>query len=316
MTDAGDTHRDTHRDAAHARHDAVGGVLVALAALQFGVVILFGKQLTDGPDAMPVEAMLAVRFAVAAVVMAAALAALRRPLLAARGERRGLALLSVFGYGVEATFFFLALQHGTAAAVTLLFFLYPVIVALGAWLAGLGTPGRMTVVALACAIVGAITVVVTGAGLEIDTLGVVFALVSAATYSGYLIAADIVLRRTQSLTSGMWVSGGAAIGLLGWAVATDAWRLPVDGRGWWLVVGMGVATAGAFVCLMEGIQRIGALRTSIVSALEPLAASLLAWVVLGERVTGGVALGGTLILAGAITASLSRRARPQEQQIT
>ena len=271
MTDAGGEHHHD-RSAAHARRDAIGGVLVALAALQFGVVILFGKQLSDVSTAMPVEAMLAVRFAVAAVVM--------------------------------------------AAAVTLLFFLYPVIVALGAWLAGLGTPGRMTVVALACAIVGAVTVVVTGSGLEIDTLGVVFALVSATTYSAYLVAADIVLRRTQSLTSGMWVSGGAAIGLLAWAIATGAWRLPIDAREWWLVVGMGIATAGAFVCLMEGIQRIGALRTAIVSALEPLAASLLAWVVLGERVTAGVALGGTLILAGAVTASLSRRARPQEQQIT
>jgi hypothetical protein len=32
-------------------------------------------------------------------------------------------------------------------------------------------------------------------------------------------------------------------------------------------------------------------------------------------VTGGVLLGGTLILGGAIAASLARRATPQEQQI-
>ena len=79
---------------------------------------------------------------------------------------------------------------------------------------------------------------------------------------------------------------------------------------------MGFATAGAFVCLMEAIRRVGALRTAIISALEPLAASVLAWIILGERVSGGVAFGGALILSGAVTASLARRTPPaQEQQI-
>lgn len=298
------------------RHDTIGGILVGLAALQFGVVIVLGKRVSAVADPLPVEAMLAVRFAIAAVFMAGVLAALRRPLVAARGERRGLALLAVFGYGVEATFFFLALRHGTAAAVTLLFFLYPVIVALMAWFAGRGTPGRLTVLALACALAGAAIVVVTGAGLQIETIGIAFAFTSAFTYSAYLVAADVVLRRTASLTSGMWVSAGAGIGLFVWANATGHWRLPVGGIEWWPIVGMGIATAGAFVCLMEGIQRIGALRTAIVSALEPLSSALLAWVFLGEGVTWGIALGGVLILGGAVMASLARRTTPQEQQIT
>ena len=66
---------------------------------------------------------------------------------------------------------------------------------------------------------------------------------------------------------------------------------------------------------MEGIQRIGAVRTAIVSALEPLAAATLAWLFLGEVVTWGIAIGGTLILVAAVTASLARSATPQEQQI-
>ena len=79
---------------AHARHDAIGGVLAGLAALFFGGVIILGKQVSDLADPIPVEAMLSIRFAVAAVVMAAALAVTRRPLLAEPGERRGLALRS------------------------------------------------------------------------------------------------------------------------------------------------------------------------------------------------------------------------------
>jgi drug/metabolite transporter (DMT)-like permease len=84
----------------------------------------------------------------------------------------------------------------------------------------------------------------------------------------------------------------------------------------WSLLVMGVATSGAFVCLLGALQRIGAVRTAIVSATEPLAAAVLGFVFLGETVSFGTALGGALILAAAVIASVARGATPQEQQIT
>lgn len=297
----------------HARHDLVGGVLVGLAALQFGVVVVLGKQaLSHG---LSVTAMLAVRFGIGALILAALLVALRRPLVAVSGERVGLTVLALCGYAVEASFFFTAAKHGTAAAVTLLFFTYPVFVALGTWLIGRRAPARPTLAALACAVAGAAVVAGTGAGLSIQPLGIVFALASAVTYTGYLIGADVVLERTNPMTSAMWVSGGASLGLLLFSVVSGAWRAPVGAAEWAPLLGMGAATAGAFVCLLSGLQRIGAVRTSIVSATEPLAAAVLGFVFLDETVGLGVAAGGVLILVGAVTASLARAATTQEQQI-
>jgi drug/metabolite transporter (DMT)-like permease len=303
----------TKRSSSSTRRETIGGLLVGVSALQFGFVVLLGKFVRR--HGLSVEAMLSIRFGLGALLLAAALIALRRPLLAAPGERAGLAMLALVGYAVEATFFFTALGHGTVAAVTLLFFTYPVLVTLGTWAIGRGTPARQTLLALGCALIGAAIVVGTGAGLQIETLGVVFALASATTYTGYLIGADVVLRRTNALTSAMWVSAGASIGLFLYASAIGHWRLPAGSTEWFLLVGMGLASAGAFVCLMEGIQRIGAVRTAIVSALEPFAAATLAWMFLGEDVTWGIAVGGTLILVAAVTASLARGATPQEQQI-
>jgi drug/metabolite transporter (DMT)-like permease len=295
------------------RGEAVGGVLVALAALCFGSIVVLGKHELEG--GITVYSLLAIRFGVAAGVLFALLVALRRPLAAAEGERAGLAVLAVCGYAVEATLFFLALEHGTAAAVTLLFFIYPVVVTLMSWAAGGGRPGRLTLLALACAVSGAAVVVATGTGLSIQARGVVAAVGAAATYSAYLVGADRVLRRTSPLTSAMWVSAGASLGLFAFASLTGNGSLP-DGWGeWWPVIGMGLATAAAFVCLLEGIRRIGAVRTAIVSAMEPLAAAALAVLFLGESVTGGIALGGALILVGAVAASLARMATVQEQQV-
>jgi drug/metabolite transporter (DMT)-like permease len=282
----------------------VGGVLAAAASLQFGAIVVTGKRVVE--RGMSVESMLAYRFGVAAVLLAVLLSALRRPLVAARGERGGLALLAVVGYAAEATFFFTATRHGTAAAVSLLFFTYPVFVTLGAWLAGRGAPARLTIVALACAFAGAAIVAGAGSGLAIEAAGVVFALASALTYSAYLVGSDVVLRRTSPLTSAMWVSAGASASLFAFSVVASRYTSPQVAADWWSILGMGVASAGAFACLLGALQRIGAVRTAIISATEPLSAAFLGYVFLDEGVGAATAIGGLLILVGAVVASAAR----------
>jgi drug/metabolite transporter (DMT)-like permease len=296
------------------RHEeTVGGLLVGLASILFGSVVIFGRFALEGD--VTVTSMLAIRFGIAAVVLAIVLALTRRPLIAAPGERGGLVILAVCGYAVEASFFFAAVEHGTAAAVTLLFFTYPVFVTLATWVLGRGAPAGLTVLALACAVGGTAIVVGFGGGLAIEPLGAVLALAAALTYTGYLIGADTILRRTNPMTSAMWVSAGASLGLVASALATGGWAMPSARGGWWPLLGMGVATSAAFACLLGGLQRLGAVRTSIVAATEPLSTAVLAFVFLGESVAPATLTGGTLILIGAVLASLARGPTAQEQQI-
>lgn len=297
----------------HARSDLLGGASAAASALLFGTIIIWGRFVLE--RGVPVETMLSIRFALGALALLAALLATRRPVLAQRGERYRLVMLALFGYAIEASLFFTATQHGTVAAVTLLFFTYPVFVTVWAWALGGHMPARLTVVALVCAVTGAAIVVGTGTGLAIDRVGVVLALVTAMTYSAYLTGVDLLIHRTSALTSAMWVSAGASAGLFVYASAMGHWEMPVGAAAWGPLVGMGLSSAGAFFFLMEALNRIGAVRTAIVSAMEPLAAAVLGFVFLDESVTIGVAAGGALILAGAVMASLARRPTPREQQI-
>jgi drug/metabolite transporter (DMT)-like permease len=144
---------------------------------------------------------------------------------------------------------------------------------------------------------------------------VVLALTTAATYSAYLTGVDLFIDRTNALTGAMWISAGASAGLFVYANVVGHWQLPNGAAEWGPLVGMGLASAGAFFLLMEALARIGAVRTAIVSAMEPLAAAILGFVFLDESVTFGVAIGGILILLGAVMASLARAPTPQEQQI-
>jgi len=302
-TAAGGRATGTPEDAG--RIDLVGAAAVALAALQFGAVVVLGKIVTDG--GLPVPSFLAMRFGLAAVLLAGLLTATGSPLVAARGEGWRLALLGMAGYAVESWCFFMGLRHGGPAAVTLLFFTYPVMVTVLAAALGKGLPGTLVLSALAAAVVGAALVVLGSGGLDISTLGVFFALASAFTFTLYLTGADAVLKRTNSVTGAMWVSGAAAVALAGYALATGQGRVPHGSHQWVPVVAVALFTAGAFGCLFAGLRRLGAVRTSIVAASEPLVAAALSVTFLGERLYAGTVAGGILILAGAVAASEARQ---------
>jgi drug/metabolite transporter (DMT)-like permease len=130
----------------------------------------------------------------------------------------------------------------------------------------------------------------------------------------YLITADQTVRRTAPLLSSMWVSGSAALALGLYSVVSGTGGLP-RGIAILSVVGMGTLTAGAFALLFLGLRRIGAVRTSIVASLEPVAAALLAFLFLGETPRAGVVAGGLLILGGAIAASLARGVPDPERAV-
>ncbi|TMK85152.1 MAG: DMT family transporter [Actinobacteria bacterium] len=285
--------------------DGVGVLLTVVSATLFGAVVVLGKVATR-PGGLPVPSLLAYRFGLATVVLAALLAALRLPLTPARGEATRLAALGMFLYAGDAAMFFTALRHGSVAAVTLLFYTYPVCVSMLAWVLGRGRPGWLLGGALASAVAGAAIVAIGGRGVSIDGLGAFLAIGAALSISLYFVGAEAVLRRTNSLTGAMWVSAWAALGLAAFALATGAASVPHGGRQWALVLGMGVFTSGAFVCLFGGLRRLGAVRTAILSTAEPLAAVTLAAIFLDEVVRAGTLVGGALIVVGAIAASVAR----------
>jgi drug/metabolite transporter (DMT)-like permease len=284
--------------------DLVGAGFVALGSLQFGGVVVMGRLASQSDLTVP--AYLMWRFGVAALLLAVVLLVRRLPARAAPAEGWKLAGLGAAGYATEAGFFFAGLNHGTAATVTLLFYTYPVMVLLLSWAFGRGLPGALLGGAVAATTLGSALVVVSGGGVEISQAGVLFALAAGLTFSFYLLGADHVLRDTNSLVGAMYVSASASAGLVVFAFLSGQQQFPMSWDQWGPILGAGAFTAGAFVCLFAGLRRLGAVRTSVIASTEPLNAAILAAIFLGESVSPGTAVGGALILTGAVTASLAR----------
>ena len=300
------------RRATTRRGELTGAALTVAMALLFSGVVILGKSILDGD--LPFV-ILSIRFTGTAIVLAMLVKLTGRPLLPEPGERRGLILAGTFGYGTESAFYFAALNHGSAAAVTLLFYTYPVIVMLVSIAIERRAPARLLVAALGLSVVGSAIVVVGGQeGAGIEPIGILLSLACAIAYSGYLLGTDRVLKRTNPMTAGLWLAGSAAVANLAYAAAFRATDLPAGG-GWWELLGMVAFTAGAFVCMLAGLQRIGAVRNAIIGVLEPLAVAVLAWAFIGERIRPPVAIGGVLILGGAICATLVRTTRVQEPAV-
>lgn len=284
--------------------DPRAGALLALAsATAYGVTVAIGRSLADaglGPSTA-----LGFRFCVAAVLLLAVQRLRGGTLLPPPGERLGVFLLGFVGYAVESTCFFLALERGTAAAVALLFYSYPAMVAIVELLLGITRPSPAMLGGLALAVVGTAAVVVTGGDVTITSAGIGFALASAVSFTLYLLASDRVGRRTDSLVKAAWVSGGAGLAIAGRGLLGGDIRSPGDE--WLQLAGYAAANAFAFGLMFAALRRIGATRTAVVLTFEVVASIVLAALFLGEELRLAQAMGGFLVLGGAILVVSSQR---------
>jgi drug/metabolite transporter (DMT)-like permease len=299
------------RRATDPRGELLGSVSSATMAILFAFVVIFGKQVAAGN--LPFV-MLAMRFGGQSILLVLALRLLGRPLLPVKGERLPLALAGTIGYGSEAAFYFAGLNYGSAAAVTLLFYLYPVWVMLATIALDRKSPPRSLFLALFLALAGSVLVVLGGGDAQIEPLGIFLALCTSLAYTGYLIGTDRTVRRTDPLTAAAWLGIGASLANLTFAFAFRALELPAASS-WWRLLGMAVFSAGAFAAMLAGLQLVGAVRNAIIGVMEPLTVAVLAYFFLDEPVTVPIVVGGVLILGGAVLAMLIRTTRTAEPPI-
>ena len=307
MSEAAATRRAVDR-----RGEIAGSAMSVVMAVLFAGVVIVGSRVQAGG---PPFVTLAIRFGGQSVLLVALALALRRPGLPAPGERFALALAGTLGYGTEAALYFSALNHGSAAAVTVLFYTYPVWVMLVTIWLDRRAPSPALFVALALAIGGsAIVVLGGGGGHDIEPVGIVLALATSLTYTAYLVGTDRYVRRTDPITAAGWLGAGAATSNVVFALVAGALVIPTGATPVRLTA-IVLISAGAFAAMLAGLQRIGAVRNAIIGVMEPLTVALLAAIFLDESNTPTVAAGGSLILVGAVIASVVRTTRTAEPNV-
>ena len=278
------------------RGRALGIAYVVASGLCFGSMPLFARLATrDGVDT---PTLLFLRFSTAGAVMWVLAWAKRAQL--PRGRALGtLVAMGAVGYAGQAFCYFTALNLASAGLVALLLYLYPALVALLARAVFHHPLTKTQLGAVALALAGSVlTVGRPGAG---TSLGVAFGLAAAFIYSGYILAGSRLPRSVTPTASTAVVTTAAAV-VYGALVAARGAHLPATPSGWAGVAGIAlVGTVLAIGFFLAGLERVGPVRASVYSAVEPAFTLLLAALFLGEsatvlRLSGGAFIVGAVVL--------------------
>ena len=307
--------------AAPHRRRPLGYALYFLAALLFAVNGTVSKTilLTGIPSARLSE----LRVTAAFLILLAIVAAMRPRALRIRRDEIGLLLaFGILGIAMTQWLYFVSIERLPIGIALVIEFTAPIMVAL--WFRfGRRQPVRSTVwVGLGLALAGLVLIAQVWQGFTLDVLGVAAALGAAAALAVYYILAEHQVHRpgardTVSLT--MWGFGAAA---LFWAIVQPWWTFPwstLAGTGQplgpdgpsvglpllaaWMVV---LGTVVPFWIVVVSLHHLTSSQASTVGMIEPVMASMVAWVALSEILSPMQIIGGLVVLAGVYLAERSR----------
>ncbi|GHC86654.1 membrane protein [Streptomyces flavofungini] len=175
------------------------------------------------------------------------------------------------------------------------------------------------------AVGGLACVVEVWSGLSFDTVGLLLALGAACCQVGYFVLSD------QGSDAG--AEAPDPLGVIAYGLLVGTAVLTVIARPWgmdwqvlagsadmdgsavpaWALIGwiVLVATVVAYVTGVVSVRRLSPQVAGVVACLEAVIATVLAWVMLGERLSPPQLLGGAIVLVGAFIAQSSAPAKPE-----
>ena len=258
--------------------------------------------------------LMAWRYAIATPILAA-LAGPRR--LAAVPWRRVLALV-VLGGGGQAlvTYFSLsALAWLPAASLGFLFYTYPAWVAIFAAISGLEKLTPIRVGALAFALFGITLMVGAPWNLSLPWPGVWRALLSAVIYALYIPLLNRLRGPLDPATASTYLIGGAAVILLVAAARDGGVIVQMNSISAWGLAAIVAlySTVISFLTFLRGLERLGPVRSAILSKSEPLFTAVHALLILKLAIGVPTLMGGACIVAAIVILERASDSPPTDE---
>jgi len=237
-----------------------------------------------------------------------------------REEILRLAVFGIVGVALVQLFYFLSIHRLAIGIALLIQYLGPLLVAIYARTFRHEHVRRRIWAALALSLTGLTLMVELWKGVELDGLGVVFALISAVIFAAYLLLAEVESARRDPISLMAW---GFLFATVFWTVAQPWWSFPagrvaktvsLQGRlaGWhlpvWALV-LWVVVLGSivpFTLIVAALRHVSATRVGIAAMLEPVVATIVAWIWLQETLAPVQLAGAGVVLAAILLAQTAR----------
>jgi drug/metabolite transporter (DMT)-like permease len=198
----------------------------------------------------------------------------------------------------------------------LIFYTYPLIVALVSRLVDKKPLGRARVAALVCAFAGLGLLLGAGSHSTLDWRGVALASLAAISLGNVLFWSDRLLGQAHAHESAdplavkFHLLLGCGAGVVATFLVLGDYVPPATEAGWLSVAGFAVLYLLSFVTLFTALPMLGAVKASLLANIEPVVTLVLAALLLGERLAPAQAVGGALVIGAIVATQLGERRGP------
>jgi DME family drug/metabolite transporter len=286
-----------------------GYLQVALAAALWGTLGLFFRVLHDEYQ-IPSLTLAFLRAGTAAAILLPILAFTRPEEL--RISRCSFPFYALYGLCGIAAFYFLYVQAVVQTTVTtavILLYTAPAFVTLIAWRAW-GEPmtaRKITALAIAFAGCALVAQAYNPAALSLNAIGLGFGLGAGLTYALYTVFTKHILAQHSMWTALTYALLFGTFFLAPLQTPNAFAPLTQGLTPWILLLGLAIGpTLGSLAFYSAGLRGVPASNASIVAMLEPVVASGLSFVVLGERLGILQVVGAAMVIGGAVWLTLGR----------
>lgn len=200
---------------------------------------------------------------------------------------------------------FKAIELITVPIAVLTYFIYPLLTGIGAAIFGVERLGWQGALAAVVAFLG-LALMIGAYPQQLSVAGVAFAVGAALCRTTFLLLARTALQDADPrLTTWHSLVSSTAVFALA-AAATVNWHTPQTAGGWIAVILVSISTASGIMMLYSSAARIGPFRTALIMNLEPLLATLLSALLLGEVITPVQGIGAAVMLGALVVFQLRR----------
>ena len=278
----------------------------ALAALALGALLIgFAPIFVRLSDVGPIAAAFW-RCALAWPLIA--LATMRETRSPAAPREHGWLLAAGLFFAADLAAWHIAIGMTTVANATLLANLAPLFVAPAAWLMWRERVDRTFLFGLLLALAGTAILMGEGLGVHRERMaGDALSVLAAAFYAGYLLVVSHLRRHGHSAMRLLsWSSATVGVVLLPAAWLAGETILPQSLQGWGVLAGLALLShIGGQGLITYSMATLPASFSAVGLLIQPLAAAVLAWVLLQERFGAQQAVAGAVILAGILLCRLA-----------
>ncbi len=233
----------------------------------------------------------------------------KRPL--EEGDWRWFALLGLFGIAGNQSGFTVGLNYTTVSHSALIISLTPILVLILATRMKLETFTKMKIIGMAISFTG-VAILMSEHGMNTHSptfLGDLITLAGSVCFALYTVYSKRVADRydTLSLTTFTYLFGGGMVFLFTGREFVHVNWLAVSWKGWLGALYMAAAASVlAYLIFYYALTKISASRVIAFSYLQPVIVTVLGVLLLGDRVTPHLLVGGGLVMVGVALAERGR----------